>query len=83
MATLRLADWKAAESLREAAALSRGTPYEGAIGQALRAHENDPAGAEASFDHFAWLRLAGEAFRLPRTEHAARELVLSLVRDHG
>jgi vacuolar-type H+-ATPase subunit C/Vma6 len=81
LGALQLENWRRAASLREAAALARGTPYEPVVAEALRVHEKDPASAELSFDRFASRRLADRARSLPRKEKAARDLVLSLVRE--
>ncbi len=78
---LRLEDWRRIDSLRESAALARGTPYEAAVAEALRSHEKDPVSAELGFDRFASRRLSAEARRLPRREKAARNLALGLVRE--
>ncbi len=81
LASLRLEDWRRIDSLRESAALARGTAYEPAVTEALRSHEQNPVSAEIGFDRFASRRLAAAARRLPRREKAARDLALGLVRE--
>ncbi len=78
---IRLEDFRRIDSLREAAALAHGTPYEAVVGEALRFPEKDPASAELAFDRFASRRLAAEARRLPGREKGARDLALGLVRE--
>jgi vacuolar-type H+-ATPase subunit C/Vma6 len=79
--TLRLEDARTAASLSEAAALARGTPFEDAVAEALRAPVHDLASAERALDRFASRRVAGEARSLARRERMARDLALAVVRE--
>jgi ATP synthase C subunit len=81
LAVLDLESFRHASSVREAAALARGTPYERAVAEALIAQDKDPAVAELTLDRFATRRLAEEVRRLPRRESVARDLALSVVRE--
>jgi hypothetical protein len=78
--TLRLEDWRDADSLLDA--LSRVGPPFGKVAAALyRSHRTRPADVEVALDRWASRRLLDEARSLPARESMARELALDLVRE--
>jgi hypothetical protein len=59
----------------------RFTPYGGMTNAVLRAHAADLVASELAFDRWAGASIASAAARLRRTEAAARDLALSVVRE--
>jgi hypothetical protein len=59
----------------------RSTPYHGIADAVLRAHAADLAASELAFDRWASASVASAAAGLRRTESAARELALWVVRE--
>lgn len=78
---LPLADWSESGSLREAVLRAAATPYGGVAREVFQARERDLPGADLAFDRWAWAAVARAARALPRKERAARDLVLTRVRE--
>lgn len=78
---LPLAAWSESGSLREAVLRTAGTPYGGIAREVFQARERDLPGADLAIDRWAWAAVARAARGLPRSERAARDLVLARVRE--
>ena len=78
---LPLAAWSESGSLREAVLRTAPTPYGGIAREVFQARERDLPGADLALDRWAWAAVARAARLLPRSERAARDLVLARVRE--
>jgi vacuolar-type H+-ATPase subunit C/Vma6 len=79
--TVRLDDYRDLTSLVSLVVALRPTPY-GSVAEAiLRSHADDLAACELALDRWASAALASAAQALGRTEAAARDLALAIVRE--
>jgi vacuolar-type H+-ATPase subunit C/Vma6 len=81
LATLHLESWRAPLTEVEALARLSPTPYAQVTARVARAHHGDLGAAEMAFDRWASTRLLQEADALGGSEHVARSLVRSVVRE--
>jgi hypothetical protein len=78
---LPLDAWSESGSLREAVLRTAATPYGAIAREVFQAREKDLPGADLAFDRWAWAAVSRAARALPRSERAARDLVLARARE--